>query len=97
MKLITVLLFVSSLAVAACPPHTVEYNGGCYVDLPAEKDTTPSVQPLDEKPPSDKMPSYQRVGINALTPPSLAAQDARDDEEKSQADTQGKKSAGLKQ
>jgi hypothetical protein len=50
----------------------------------------------DEKPPSDKMPSYQREGITVIDAPNMAAEDTKADQEKIQADAQGKKSAGIK-
>jgi hypothetical protein len=63
MKIFAVLLLASP--VFACPKGSVEYNGACYVD-PAPKDTVavPEVKPSAERPPDDKMPSYQRSDVH---------------------------------
>lgn len=65
---VVVAFAVPSLAVADCPKGSIEYSGNCYADLQPEKDNTPSVKPSEDKVPSDKMPSYQRVGIVAAMP-----------------------------
>lgn len=54
------------------------------------------VQPSDEKPPSDKMPSYQREGISVVTAPNTATEDEKADAEKRTADAEGKKAAGIR-
>ena len=97
MKTLIVILFASSVAFAACPKNQIEYEGTC-ADLPApsEQALAPMIQTSTEKPPSDKMPSYEREGIHAETPPSLAAQDAKQDQDRAQAEAQGKASAGIK-
>lgn len=90
------LLAVALVAseAAACDKGCVDYEGTCACDAPAEK--APSIQAVsDEKPPEEKMPSYQRDGVHADMPPSTAAQDALSDEQKSQASSEGKKAAGL--
>lgn len=50
----------------------------------------------DEKPPTDKMPSWQREGVIVVDRPRMAAQDEEDDLKKAAADKEGKKRAGLK-
>lgn len=64
MKSLLILLALSGSAVA-CDKGCVEYEGNCACDQKPAGDTTPSVKPSDEKPPSNKMPSYQREGIKA--------------------------------
>jgi len=65
-------LILLSLAVLiahnahGCAEGTIEYNGNCYRNFkPLESDNIPEVRPSDEKPPKDKMPSYEREGIKA--------------------------------
>lgn len=91
------LPFLLMFSDGACPPGSIEIEGVCAADLKPEQPTqADGVQPSDEKPPLDKMPSYEREGIHAETPPSMAAQDVKMDAEKAQANAQGKKAAGIK-
>lgn len=92
MKWLALSLLVPVTAVA-CPKGSYEYRGGCVVDIQPISGT--AVQPSDEKPPDDKMPSYQREGITVIDAPSTSAADAQSDRDKVDADTEGKKSAGL--
>ena len=85
------LLFLSSV-VLGCPAGTHPDGGACAYETASD---LPSVKPLDEKPPTDKMPSYQREGIHAEMPQSLIAQDQKQDQDKMNADFVGKKSAGI--
>jgi hypothetical protein len=50
----------------------------------------------DEKPPSDKMPSYQREGVTVVDAPSMAASDAQADLDRINAIRDGKRAAGIK-
>lgn len=50
----------------------------------------------DEKPPADKMPSWQRENIKVIDAPSMTAQDEREDRERAEADKDGKKKAGIR-
>lgn len=43
----------------------------------------------DEKPPSDKMPSYQRAGIHTVEAPNKTADDIAQDEEAKKASAIG--------
>ena len=88
------LLLLSVPATAVnCPKGSTEYGGVCASDQTPEGG--PSAKPSDEKPPQDKMPSYEREGIKAATPPSLAPQiQAQMDAEKA-ADKAGKLAAGI--
>ncbi len=91
--LIIVALVASN--VIACNVGCYEYQGNCACEQrPADSDAS-SIKPSDEKPPTDKMPSYQREGIVAAMPMSLAAQIIKEDEEKAKADAEGKKAAGI--
>lgn len=82
------------LLALVCAKNEYEYNGECVADI--QPITAPAVQPSDEKPPTDKMPSYQREGITVIDAPSTTASDAKADQDKADADAQGKESAGLK-
>lgn len=95
MKTLAILL-LSSVAVA-CPSGTILYQGMC-ADVPAPKDTVPvpEVKPSDEKPSHHPEAAWERGEVNAATPPSLVTEDAKLDQQKAQAEEQGKKAAGLK-
>lgn len=90
-----VLLFLASNAAASCESGYVEYNGNCYAD-PKPVAEPEQNQASDEKPPQDKMPSYEREGVHADMPKSTAAEDATRDEEKLKAEQEGKDAAGIK-
>jgi hypothetical protein len=94
MKSLFILLFISSIAMA-CDKGCTEYEGNCACDQKPIIDNTPEAKPSDEKPPSDKMPSYQREGIHADMPQSKITEDAKWDAENAKADAAGKKAAGL--
>lgn len=90
-----VLSWMALPLLLACDPGCEEHYGVCACDQKPVADTTPPIQPSDEEPPKDKMPSYQREGVKADMPESLSAQDAKADMERAQADSEGKKAAGL--
>jgi len=94
---VAVVVVVQSFAVG-CPKDCYEYQGACACDAMPEKalTTPPSGAVSSEKPPQDKLPSYERANVKADMPQSLIAQDAKADQARSQADTQGKVAAGLK-
>lgn len=96
MKIFLAVLFLAVPAMA-CPTGTVEWERGCAA-IPAPKDTVavPEVKPSTEKPPQDKMPSYQREGIHADMPNSVAGADDIADRQKADAVIEGKKKAGIK-
>lgn len=86
---------VAILAVAVvCGKGQYIYNNECQVDIQPE--IAKPVQPSDEKPPSEKMPSYQRADIAIVTAPNLNDSDVNADKAKFQADIEGKQRAGLK-
>jgi hypothetical protein len=95
MKSIYVLIvFILSTPVLACKsgyePSDVE--GVCV-----ESSVNPSMKyASDEKPPSDRMPSYEREGVKILDAPDLTKQDEQLDKEKDSANKAGKKEAGIK-
>jgi hypothetical protein len=76
---IALLVILSS--AKACPKGDSEWEGACVVDIQPESAPADTVKPSDEKPPKDKMPSYEREGIKIIDVPpgvdhsSVAAQD----------------------
>lgn len=87
------LLLVSGFAVA-CDKGCFAFKDTCACD--AEPYQAETVKPSDEKPPSDKMPSYQREGVVLINAPSTADADAKADQEKAQASAEGKQAAGIR-
>lgn len=89
-----ILMLFPTIAVASCKEGYVPTD----VDGVFQKSdivTNPGWV-SEEKPPSDKMPSYQREGIIVIDAPNMRDQDMKDDLEKAEADRQGKMSAGIK-
>jgi hypothetical protein len=100
MKIVAIILalivFVGMLLLA-CPKGTVNYEGVC-ADLPSPDESTlaPAVGVVsDEKPSRHPEPAYQRGEVTADMPESQVAEDTKMDQEKAQADIEGKKAAGL--
>jgi hypothetical protein len=93
MKWIVLTLLVPGVALAVCSKGQSEWRGECVVDLVPLG--APAVKPSDEVPPSDKMPSYQREGIQVVDAPNMATEDERLDREKIEAEKDGKKAAGI--
>ena len=95
MKWFVLIMLLSASAFAVnCEKGSYEYNGGCVVDIAPE--IAPPVQPSDEKPPEEKLPSYEREGTNVVDAPNMGDADAKADQDKRDAEAQGKHSAGLK-
>lgn len=92
--MVVVLLFAGGSAVASCSKGCELYQGVCVCDIQPE--TAPPVKPSNEKPPKDKMPSYEREGVTLYNASSLETEDAKMDQEKKDATNQGKSSAGIK-
>jgi len=88
-------MILAALAVS-CPDGCAPYEGNCACEATTEK-TTPAegVQPSDEKPPRSGMPAWQDPDIKADMRPSEAANDEKLDRERTNADFEGKKAAGL--
>jgi hypothetical protein len=93
MKTLTVALLCLASVAYPCPKGSEPYQDTCVYDIQPE--TAPPVKPSEEKPPKDKMPSYEREGVHVLMPQSLVEEDRKQDEDKSNADAQGKRAAGL--
>ena len=88
------LTFLLSSNAGACDSGCTPYQGTCACDQKPEP--APSVKPSDEKPPRSGMPSYQDPSVKATTPSNLTVQDMKWDQERTDADTQGKKAAGIR-
>jgi hypothetical protein len=94
-----VLILILSLNVFSCPAGTIQGPGYCAAEPSPTQETHAELSPYivsDEKPSRHPEPAYQRGEVNAVTPPSLAAQDAKEDQERAEAEAQGKKTAGIK-
>lgn len=78
--LIAVAVVVALQGVAvACKSNEIEVGGNCAA-MPTPEDQTlaPMVPTSNEKPPADKMPSYQREGIHADMPLPQTAEQEKD-------------------
>ena len=91
--LILSLLVLSPTWCLSCDKGCEEFHGTCA--CLGTPEMAPSVKPSDEKPHHSQIPEWQEGGVQPALPPSLAAQDAKQDQEKSAADAEGKKKAGL--
>lgn len=87
------LIMFLAVAIFACDKGCFIYRGECACDIAPE--TAPVVKPSDEKPPSDKMPSYQREGVSIVDAPNMAFLDSKADQDKRDAEIQGKKAANI--
>lgn len=88
------VLLVTPIAGMACPKGSVEWHGDCAVDIQPE--IAKPVVPSDEKPPSDKMPSYQREDVKLVDAPNMRDEDAKADLDRAEADKEGRQRAGIK-
>lgn len=89
-----ILMFIASLASATCPAGTVADSGACrYLNEASAEDNAKWVS--DEKPPKHPEPAWQRGEVKAIAAPSALAEDLRSDEEKANADREGKMAAGV--
>lgn len=89
-----VLLLVPTVAVASCREGYVptDVQGVCQASV---SKTNPDWI-VDEQPPSDKMPSWQREGVTVINAPNLEIEDRKMDQEKIDAEAEGKRRAGIK-
>lgn len=71
-----IVLLLTSSCFAACPKGDSEWEGACTVDIQPET-AVQTYKPSDEKPPKDKMPSYERAGIKVI---DIKPQSTVDDE-----------------
>lgn len=92
LKWLVVFLFLPA-SVVACPKNSTPYQDTCVYDIQPE--IAKPVQPSEEKPPTDKMPSYQREGVNVIMAQSMTMDDEKLDKEKTDAIREGKKAAGI--
>ncbi len=96
MKVILVVAAIVAFAIAVvfgCPSGCSPYKDTCACDIPPIKAVP--VEPSNEKPPQEKMPSYERPGVTVLDAPALASDEEKAEREKRAADRAGKKAAGL--
>lgn len=94
MKTIAPLLLVATALAVDCPKNCEEWEGVCACDAP--KATVPETDySSDEKPPCHPQPEWERGIVNTVTVPNLAAEDAKMDREKAEADAEGKRAAGI--
>ena|SRR5579864_3217945 len=97
---IAVCILCLLMAIAfclACPKGSESWKDGvCVVDIQPEYAPAPESHWIsDEKPPRDKMPSYERPGIKVIDVPNLTVEQADEMAQEKQADFVGKKNAGI--
>jgi hypothetical protein len=96
MKTLLIVLLFAVPVLAVCSKDSIEIEGVCAVmPSPEESTLAPIVSTSDEKPSRHPEPAYLRGDVKADMPPSCSAKDAKSDQDKAQADKDGKKSAGL--
>ena len=94
MKWLLVVLLVPAVAWSCKPGYVAtDVEGVCQEG--SFTHTDPAIM-SDEKPPSDRMPSWQREGIKVVEAPNMEAEDHRQDVEKMDAAKEGKRRAGIK-
>lgn len=89
------IMLLLAAPVIACNKGCTEYEGNCACDQAPEKAVQTFV-PSEDKPSHHPQAAWERGEVKADTPPSLAASDAKLDQERAKADAEGKKDAGLK-
>lgn len=97
MKLLAAVVFLLTfltVVMFACDKGCFPFKGECACDI--QPQTAPPVKPSDEKPPDDKMPSYQREGVLIVDAQNMTFDDEKIDQEKRDAEAEGKKNAGIK-
>ena len=93
--LIIVALLASNANAVACGSGCFEYQGSCACDQRPAVEPEAYAQPSDEKPPRSGMPSWQDPSVKVDDPKSLIYQDAKADQDRVQAETEGKRAAGI--
>ncbi len=83
------LLLASPVVALECGKGCYEYDHTCACD--AAPESAPPAKPSDEKPPR----SGRHEVTDAAMPQSLIYQDAKQDQDKKDADTAGKLAAGI--
>lgn len=95
MKTIALLLLLSSVAIA-CDKGCTEWEGICACDAPKASSQEPEINyASDEKPSKHPEPAYQRGEVNIVEAENMGTQDMKIDQEKAQADLDGKKAAKI--
>ena len=95
MKYLPAVLLLCSAPVFAitCERGCSPFNDVCACDVQPELPYV--VQPSSEKPPKDKMPSYQREGVIIIDEVNLSTTDAHADQEKAEANEEGRRAARI--
>lgn len=83
-----------AMPAVACDKGCEDHDGVCACSAVPEQ-AAPTVQPSDEKPPHNPQPESEMGNMIIDMPPSLAAQDAKLDQEKAKADAEGKRKAQI--
>lgn len=92
------IVVLCTIVAMSCPKGTIDYQGIC-ADMPSADTETlaPAVGVVsDEKPPRHPEPAYERGEVTVDNLQSKIYEDSKMDQEKAQADADGKKAAGLK-
>lgn len=84
-KLVAMLLMLASVVGAACKEGYVPTDVEGVCQKAGVTETNPEWV-SDEKPPEDKMPSWQREGVTVIDAPSTTAQDEEIDRAKAESD-----------
>jgi hypothetical protein len=95
MKLIYLLIvFILSTPVLACKSgyEPTDVPGVC---VESQSSSMQASLVSDEKPPKDKMPSYEREGVKLIDAHDCTEDDRKTDLTTAQAERQGKKEAGI--
>ena len=90
--LFSLVLFVAP-SVYACPSGCIPYHEVCACDQKPEE--AKAVKPDDAKPHEKGSPAYESGEVNIISAPSLTQSDEKLDQDKRNADAEGKKAAGL--
>jgi len=90
-----ILMFVASATSAiTCPSNCTEWKGNCACE--AKQEAIPSVKPSDELPRKEQQLCWQTGECSVVNVPNLAAEDLAMDKAKADADSEGKRAAGIK-
>ena len=98
MKTTLLLLLISTMPTMShggCGTGCEEHAGVCACFGTPE--IAPSVQPSDEKPRHNGIPSWQAGEVKADIPTSLSSQDMKADQERKDAEIEGKTAAKIPQ
>lgn len=96
MKLIAILLIASN-ALAVCPKGFEEHEGVCAsLQGQVQEGSMDASVASDEKPSKHPEPAWQRGEVNIVNVPNCAAEDIKADQERAQADKEGKLAAGIR-